>query len=72
MFVHGWFDAYDMILSAMPTKLQNMQEALSYLEMLQHEVKVLESLKTNKSEPPAGMREARLCFRSISSVHFDS
>ena len=34
----------DMILSAMPTKLQNMQEAMSYLEMLQHEVKVLESL----------------------------
>ena len=34
----------DMILSAMPMKLQNMQEAMSYLEMLQHEVKVLESL----------------------------
>ena len=31
----------DMILSAM---LQNMQEAMSYLEMLKHEVKVLESL----------------------------
>jgi len=30
----------DMILSAMPTKLQNMQEAMSYLEMLQHEVMV--------------------------------
>ena len=34
----------DMILSAMPMNLQNMQEAMSYLEMLQHEVKVLESL----------------------------
>ena len=34
----------DMILSAMPMKLQNMQEAMSYLEMLQHEVMVLESL----------------------------
>ena len=34
----------DMILSAMPMKLQNMQEAMSYLEMLKHEVKVLESL----------------------------
>ena len=34
----------DMILSAMPMKLQNMQEAMSYLEMLQHEVTVLESL----------------------------
>ena len=34
----------DMILSAMPTKLQNMQEAMNYLEMLQHEVMVLESL----------------------------
>lgn len=34
----------DMVLSAMPMKLQNMQEAMSYLEILQHEVKVLESL----------------------------
>lgn len=34
----------DMILSAMPTKLQNMQEAMNYLEILQHEVMVLESL----------------------------
>lgn len=34
----------DMILSAMPAKLQNMQEAMNYLEMLQYEIEILQSI----------------------------
>ncbi len=34
----------DMILSAMPAKLQNLQEACHYLELLENETALLKSL----------------------------
>ena len=34
----------DMILSAMPSKLQNLQEAYHYSELLEHEISLLKSL----------------------------
>lgn len=34
----------DIILSAMPAKLQNFQEACHYLDLLEHEILLLKSL----------------------------
>lgn len=38
----------DMILSAMPAKLQNLQDCMTYMEILQREIEVLEELKKNE------------------------
>ena len=39
-------DSPDMILSAMPAKLQNLQDAMTYMETLQREIEVLEELQS--------------------------
>jgi len=38
----------DMILSAMPAKLQNLQDCVTYMEILQREIEVLEELEKNE------------------------
>ena len=37
-------DTPDMVLSAMPTKLQNLQDAVTHMEVLLREIEVLEEL----------------------------